>query len=174
MSDLAKRITITLLIIAMPLAIGLLFSYRIIRIQWPSMMAIQPSYRPMEAPLPLPARSVPIEGAAYVPGAGSPDNPVKPDAASVSHGKFLYGITCELCHGTSGKGDGQYSRYFVKKPADLTSTKIRTLSDGEIFMIITSGIAPTAGTIIMPDLRENLSVADRWDVVNYVRSLEQP
>ncbi len=174
MSDLAKRITITLLIIAIPLAIGLLFNFRVIRIQWPSMMAIQPSYRPMEAPLPLPARSIPIEGAAYVPGAGSPANPTKPDAASLSHGKFLYGITCELCHGTTGKGDGQYSRYLVKKPADLTSANARLLSDGEVFLIITNGISPTAGTIVMPNLRENLSVADRWDVVNYVRSLEQP
>ncbi len=174
MSDLAKRITITILILAVPLAIGLLFNYRVIRIQWPSMMAIQPSFRPMEAPLPLPARSVPIEGAAYVPGAGSPANPTQPDAASVSRGKALYGIACDLCHGTAGKGDGQYSRYFVKKPADLTSSDIRSLSDGEIFLIITNGIAPTEGTIIMPDLRENLSVADRWDVVNYVRSLEQP
>lgn len=174
MSDLAKRITITILILAVPLAIGLLFNYRVIRIQWPSMMAIQPSYRPMEAPLPLPARSVPIEGAAYVPGAGSPANPTRPDAASVSRGKVLYGIACDLCHGTVGKGDGQYSRYFVKKPADLTSSDVRSLSDGEIFLIITNGIVPTQGTIIMPDLRENLSVADRWDVVNYVRSLEQP
>lgn len=174
MSDLAKRITITILILAVPLAIGLLFNYRVIRIQWPSMMAIQPSFRPMEAPLPLPARSVPIEGAAYVPGAGSPANPTQPDAASVSRGKFLYGIACDLCHGTAGKGDGQYSRYFVKKPADLTSSDIRSLSDGEIFLIITNGIMPTEGTIIMPNLRENLSVADRWDVINYVRSLEQP
>ncbi len=174
MSDLAKRITITVLIIAVPLAIGLLFNFRIIRIQWPSMMAIQPSYRPMEAPLPLPARSVPIEGAAYVPGAGSPANPTKPDAASLSRGKFLYGISCELCHGTTGKGDGQYSRYFMKKPADLTSANARSLSDGEIFMIITGGISPRSGAITMPNLRENLSVADRWDVVNYVRSLEGP
>ncbi len=173
MSDLAKRITITVVIVAIPLAVGLLFNYRIIHIQWPSMMAIQPSYRAMEDPLPLPARSVPIQGAAFVPGAGAPANPTAADAASIARGKFLYDLTCALCHGAAGKGDGAFTQYFTKKPADLTTASVSSLSDGEIFLVITNGISPSDGTLVMPDLRENLSVADRWDVVNYVRSLEK-
>jgi hypothetical protein len=43
-----------------------------------------------------------------------------------------------------------------------------TLSDGEIFMTITDGVAGK-----MPNLRENFPEAQmRWDVVNYVRSLQ--
>ena len=43
-----------------------------------------------------------------------------------------------------------------------------TLSDGELFMTITNGVEGK-----MPHLRENFPEAKmRWDVVNYVRSLQ--
>ena len=43
------------------------------------------------------------------------------------------------------------------------------LSDGELFMTITDGVAGG-----MPSLKENLPTAEmRWDVVNYVRSLQR-
>ncbi len=45
----------------------------------------------------------------------------------------------------------------------------RNLSDGAIFLTITNGIAGR-----MPPLKENLpDASERWDVVNYVRSLQQ-
>ena len=40
------------------------------------MMEIQANYRPMEDPLPLPARSIPVQGAAYIPELGVPGNTV--------------------------------------------------------------------------------------------------
>jgi len=46
------------------LGVMLLFSYDIIKLEWISFMEIQPSYRPMENPLPPPEHSIPIEGAA--------------------------------------------------------------------------------------------------------------
>jgi len=42
-------------------AVILIFSYDIVKIEWISFMEIQPSYRPMEDPLPPPERSIPIE-----------------------------------------------------------------------------------------------------------------
>ncbi|HEX9029336.1 MAG TPA: hypothetical protein VF823_09185, partial [Anaerolineales bacterium] len=80
--SLAKRILITLVILATPFILGLLLTYQVIHIDWISFMEIQPSYRPMENPLPVPASSVPVEGVAYVPGDGSPQNPVSADDAS--------------------------------------------------------------------------------------------
>jgi mono/diheme cytochrome c family protein len=41
-------------------------------------------------------------------------------------------------------------------------------SDGDMFMTISSGIPDR-----MPALNENLTVRDRWDVVNYVRAVLQ-
>jgi len=54
------------------LAVILIFSYDIIKIDWISFMEIQPSYRPMENPLPPPERSIPIEGPVAIPGMAAP------------------------------------------------------------------------------------------------------
>ena len=63
------------------LGILLLFTYDIIKIEWISFMEIQPSYRQMEDPLPVPERSIPIEGPIAIPGMGPPANPVAADEA---------------------------------------------------------------------------------------------
>jgi mono/diheme cytochrome c family protein len=171
--DMLKRIVITLSIPLALLLVGLLFTYQVIPIQWVSSMEIQPSFRPMENPLPVPARSVPVQGAAYLPGAGNPANPVAADPASIERGKNLYVTSCYVCHG-GGAGDGPVADKLTRKPANLTGVNVKELSDGEIFMVITSGVKFSNNQISMPDLRENLAANDRWDVVNYVRSLQQP
>jgi len=173
MSVLAKRMTITLIIVAIPLILGLLFTYQIIHIDWVSFMEIQPSFRPMEDPLLPPPNSVPVQGAAFVPGEGSASNPISPDKASLERGQAMYQIDCALCHGDQGKGDGSIAEDLVRKPVDLTGVNVTQLSDGEIFQVITEGVQPGEGRKGgMPNLRENLSVNDRWDVVNYVRTLQ--
>lgn len=173
MKAMAKRITITFAILGAPLILGLLITYQIIRIDWVSFMEIQPSFRAMEDPLPLPERSVPIQGAAFLPGSGAPANPIAFDQASIGRGKDLYLSSCYVCHG-GGAGDGPVAAKLVRKPADLTGENVKQLSDGEIFLIITNGVKLSTSSISMPDLRENLSVGDRWDVVNFVRSLQKP
>jgi mono/diheme cytochrome c family protein len=174
MSGLAKRILLTLLVMATPLVLGLLLTYQIIDLDWVSFMEIQPSFRPMEEPLPLPPRSVPVGGVAYVPGAGSPANPLPSDSASAARGQALYEINCAICHGKGGQGDGPLAEDFVRKPPDLTGINTAQLSDGEIFLVITNGVQPGESRKGgMPNLRENLTISDRWDVVNYLRSLLQ-
>lgn len=173
MSGLAKRIAITIGAFIAVLALGLLLTYQVIHIEWVSFMEIQPAFRPMEDPLPLPPNSVPVQGAAYVPDSGNPVNPIPSNQASRERGQTLYEINCELCHGKQGKGDGPVAEKLVRKPADLTGGNVEPLSDGEIFLIITDGVQlPKGSAGGMPALRENLAVIDRWDVVNFVRSLE--
>ena len=173
MSSLAKRITITFAIVIAILAVGQIFTQQLLTFNWISFMEIQPSFRAMEDPLPLPEGSVPIQGAAYLPGSGSPVNPTAADDASIERGKNLYRTSCLVCHG-SGAGDGPISAKLVRKPANLTGENVKQLSDGEIFLVITNGVKISSSHITMPDLRENLSAGDRWDVVNYVRTLQQP
>jgi len=66
-----KRLIIVLGLAVTPLLIGLLFTYDILKIEWISFMEIQPSFIAQEDPLPLPARSVPVQGAAYIPELGA-------------------------------------------------------------------------------------------------------
>ena len=164
-----KRFAIIGAVVLVLLGVSLLFSYDVIKIQWPSFMGIQPSFRPMEKPLPVPADSIPIEGPAYIANLGAPANPVPADDASVARGAELFNINCTACHGPGGKGDGPVAPFLRnKKPIDLTGPIGISLSDGAIFMTITNG---TPGG--MPALNENLTVRERWDVVNYVRQLQK-
>jgi mono/diheme cytochrome c family protein len=165
--SLAKKFLITLVIVIVPLGIGLLFTYQVIDIQWISFMEIQPAYRPMEDPRQIPPNAVPVQGVAFLPNVGSPQNPVQADQNSVARGQYLYGINCALCHGPLGKGDGPVAEKLARKPANLTGPNVTQIDDGTIFLVISNGVPGT-----MPPLRENLAVGDRWDVVNYVRTLK--
>jgi mono/diheme cytochrome c family protein len=163
-----KRLILVLGILALPLIAGLVFTYDIVKIDWISFMEIQPSFRSQEDPLPLPARSVPIQGAAYIAELGAPANPVPADAESLARGKAAFDVSCALCHGVDGKGAGPFSAFLQNKPANLLTGKPVTDSDGAIFLTITNGVDGR-----MPSLIENLPTAGaRWDVVNYVRSLQ--
>jgi putative copper resistance protein D len=121
----------------------------------------------MVKPLAVPENAIPVEGAAYTLAAGVPANPVKPDQASLARGAELFNINCVACHGTKGKGDGSLASHLANKPYDLTSFPIRSFTDGGIFFIISTGVPGK-----MPALNENLTVHERWDVVNYMRTLK--
>ena len=54
----------------------MIFAYDVIKIDWIVFMEIQDSYTTQEQPLSVPAQSIPVEGAAYIPGEGAPVNPV--------------------------------------------------------------------------------------------------
>ncbi len=169
LSVILRRFAYIAVFAAVVLGILMIFSYDIIKIDWPSFMEIQPSYNTMEDPLPVPAQAIPVDGPAYISNMGAPSNPVPADAASLARGAELFNINCTACHGISGKGDGPVAAFLRnKKPIDLTGPIGLSLSDGAIFMTITNG---TPGG--MPALNENLTVRERWDVVNYVRQLQQ-
>ena len=76
------------------LLIGVLaiFAFDVIKIDWVVFMEIQPSFGTQEDPLPVPARSIPVEGPAYIPGAGAPANPVLADKVSLARGAQLFTI----------------------------------------------------------------------------------
>ena len=146
----------------------MLFTYDVIKIDWVSFMEIQPSYKQMENPLPPPARSIPVEGAISIPGMGAPENPTVADEASVARGKELFALHCQMCHGPAGEGNGTIAPFLLKyKPANLTKDVVQSKSDGSIFLTISDGLEGR-----MPALNENLTVPERWDVVNFVRTLK--
>ena len=176
-----KRLLIIFVVAGVGFAILLLFTYDVIKIDWVSFMEIQPSYGTQDQPRPVPAQSIPMEGAAYIPGGGAPTNPVPADETSIARGAELFNINCTACHGVDGKGNGTIAAFLVKKkPADLTSILVQSKSDGSLFLTISNGIFNPNNTLFpdvkfsgqMPPLNENLTVRERWDVVNYLRTLK--
>lgn len=184
---LFKQLFVVFSVLGILASILFIFTYDIIKIDWVVFMEIQPSYANQEfdpntgaGPLPVPARSIPVEGAAYIPGEGVPVNPVPADAVSLARGAELYSINCKMCHGEAGEGNGTVSAFLIKKkPANLTDEVIQSKPDGSLFLTISNGIFNPSNTLFpdvqfsgqMPPLNENLSVRERWDVVNFLRTL---
>jgi|ERR1041385_1995431 len=162
-----RRLFLVFVVVGVLFGIVMIFSYDVIKIDWPSFMEIQPSYRPMENPLPVPERSIPIEGPISIPGMGVPQNPTKEDDASIARGKELFQINCQMCHGATAEGNGPIAAFLANKPANLTSPVVQSKSDGSIFLTISNGIEGK-----MPALNENFTVPERWDLVNYIRTLK--
>jgi mono/diheme cytochrome c family protein len=85
-------------------------------------------------------------------------------------GEQLYNRNCAVCHGPKGQGDGPVTQFWkadAKRPANLTEQRIGQQTDGALYVTMSQGF----GT--MPPLRENMTVRERWDVVNYVRNLSK-
>jgi mono/diheme cytochrome c family protein len=167
MNPAFKRLTIAGLVVLIGLTLAEIFAYDVIKISWVSFMEIQPAFQPMIDPLPVSTEAIPVEGAAYSLELGVPPNPVAADPTSITRGAELFKINCVLCHGTLGKGDGPVAVKLVDKPFDLTSLPIHSITDGGIFYVISAGVPGR-----MPALNENLTERERWDVVNYVRTLK--
>ncbi len=170
MSRQTKRAYIIVGLLLLPFIVGLLITYQVIRIQFPTDMAENPTAGYQEGPRLLPPEgAVPVQGQPIVVGS-VPENPVMADEVSLQRGQILYSIHCAVCHGDSGVGDGPmvafYEEYEAELPPDLTGSNIANQFDGVIFRMITQG----TGT--MPPLAESLTLRERWDVVNYVRTLE--
>lgn len=146
-----------------------LFSMDVIKLEWVTFMEVQPSFDAQEEPLPIPAQSIPVDGPAFIPNMGAPENPVVADEISVTRGATLFAINCVMCHGVTGEGNGQVGALLANKPANLTSLITQSKSDGALFLTLTNGV-----TERMPPMVENLTVRDRWDMVNYIRTLAAP
>jgi len=98
-------------------------------------------------------------------------NPVTTSAESIEKGKALYFDpakgNCIFCHGDTGTGNEANMPKLRRKPADLTNKERMTAqTDGELFWKITKGI-----TGIMPGREKKMTEEERWNVVNYVRTL---
>ena len=83
-------------------------------------------------------------------------------------GRRKYEIYCALCHGYTGAGDGTVAPKMALKPPPLLTDKVKGLTDGGLFHIITDGQG-VMSSYAYQLVNEN----DRWAIVNYVRSLQK-
>ena len=95
-------------------------------------------------------------------------NPLKGDAAATAAGGKLYQANCAICHGAKGLGDGVAASGLAKPPANHSSVAVQKLSDGALFWMISEGNTP------MPSYKAVYSETQRWQLVNYIRTLAKP
>jgi len=89
-------------------------------------------------------------------------NPVK----GVGNAKKLVETNCVSCHGPGGKGDGPAAAALPPpKPANWTSDAVQKQTDGELFWKISNGRGA------MPPWK-HLPENERWEIVNYIRTLK--
>jgi mono/diheme cytochrome c family protein len=93
-------------------------------------------------------------------------NPVTISADSIAAGKKIFVQNCQICHGPTGKGDGDGAAMLNPKPASLIDPKITSQSDGSLFWKINTGRSMMPGwkAVIADDTQ-------RWHLVNFIRSL---
>jgi mono/diheme cytochrome c family protein len=103
------------------------------------------------------------------------------DAALLERGHKNFEIYCSMCHGSDGYGQGTVTQrvdaikmdnkkgalgFTWIAPLDYHSDEIRSRPVGHIFNTITNGART------MPAYGSQISAADRWAIVAYVRALQ--
>src|SRR5207248_6235499 len=146
------------------------------RIGWFATMRHQRSIRPYARPIPSVPGTVPVTGAEPTMSLQTADRLVNPrtrTSESVNHGRFLYETYCLVCHGAAGRGDGPISsagggQFFGVR--SLVDDTIARRTDGYIHTVLVSG--QVMGRGLMPVYGDKMRGDDRWDLVNYVRTLQ--
>ena len=122
--------------------------------------------RPYERPLNPPAGTLAVDGPRIMNRIEARDrlaNPLPGSDDVLAEGKKLYGIYCELCHGTSGTGDGPVAEYIRRMP-NLSAPYVQGYADGWLYTILREG------GLNMPAYANSLGVDERWAVVHHIRT----
>ena len=100
--------------------------------------------------------------------------PVTVNRALLLRGQERYNVYCSPCHGLAGAGDGLVSRRADAlqegtwvPPLTFHGDQVRGRPVGHIFNTITHGIRN------LPAYGSQVSAADRWAIVAYVRALQR-
>jgi mono/diheme cytochrome c family protein len=93
-------------------------------------------------------------------------NPIPDTVTSASAGQNVFLANCASCHGVDARGGGPQAGTTQVRPPSLVSGHLNSHTDGDIFFWISNGLPGG-----MPAWASSLSETDRWNVVNYLRSI---
>jgi cytochrome c5 len=93
--------------------------------------------------------------------------PMKVTLDLMERGRQRFNITCAMCHGATATGNGITKQYGLATVVTLQDERIRQMADGEIFNTITNG------KNTMMAYGPNITVADRWAIIAYLRALQR-
>lgn len=96
---------------------------------------------------------------------GQIKNPLAPTEKNIALGLDHFDAHCASCHGSTGKADIEKGK--AVGAADLTSTKIQSKSDAELFRAISRGVPGTA----MPAFGKTHTPTEIWHTILFLRKL---
>ena len=89
------------------------------------------------------------------------------DGANMARGRERYNISCAVCHGAGGDGQGVVTKYGLTGVASYHNDRLRQDSDGDLFNTISNGKGQMLG------YGYNITINDRWRIVMYLRALQR-
>jgi cytochrome c len=95
-------------------------------------------------------------------------NPLENNAVNLAEGKRLYENYCTHCHGETGQGDGLVAQRNGPKPPPYNGDQLKNLPEGKMFHTI------TYGKIMMGSHASQLTPTQRWKIIFYVKTLQNP
>ena len=146
------------------------------KVGWFATMRHQRNIKPYARPIPPVAGTVPVDAVELPVTRENADrltNPRTRTAESMNRGQWLYQTYCLVCHGERGRGDGPVSIAGggpLPGVVSLVDPARPRMSDGAMYGMIVE--AQRMGRGLMPRYGDKIHGNDRWDVVNYVRSLQ--
>ncbi len=133
-------------------------------------MAYQASIRPWQSGEQPAEGAVPVTGLEPNPedaqAVDAVENPVPSDPASIARGRALFADHCQPCHGPGGDGHGVLEKE-LGELVPLSELVTADVTDGYVYGVIRNG------GLSMPAYGPDLTVRERWDLVNYLRTLGQ-
>ncbi len=102
--------------------------------------------------------------------------PVDLEKASGNTADDIYGMSCIMCHGRDGEGDGEISRKLGITIRPLGSRAVQAMSDEELKAVISGGIADSSrqSARYMPAWSNSLTDEQIRQLVLYIRALAKP
>jgi mono/diheme cytochrome c family protein len=94
-------------------------------------------------------------------------NPILDDRTTRAVGLLHYKTNCLPCHGAPGVEGSEFAKGLNPPPPDLTADATQSMSDGELFWVVSNGIRMTGMPAFSPTHDEN----ELWKIVNLVRHL---
>ncbi len=87
-------------------------------------------------------------------------------AQILDRGRERFDIFCAACHDRTGNGQGMVVQRGFPRPPSYHSDRLRDEPVGHFYDVITHGFGR------MPDYADQISPADRWAIIAYVRALQ--
>ena len=101
------------------------------------------------------------------PGGATPrDLPIDVTPEAIAAGQQMYTVTCSVCHGRLGNGDGMIVQRGAVRPPSFHVERLRAAPDAHFFDVITQGYGA------MYSYNDRVTPQARWEIVAYIRALQ--